>query len=145
MRISDWSSDVCSSDLPLTAVAQSTPAILYKNPQCGCCEGYAEYMRQNGFQVDVKPVHNLSEISQKAGIPSQLEGCHTMLIDGYVVDGHVPVNIVRKLLRDRPDIVGITLPGMPTGSPGMGGEKTAPFTVFSVPKNGGTPIVYATE
>src|SRR3546814_17037540 len=88
-------------------------------------------MRQNRFQVDLKPVHNLSEISQKAGIPSQLEGCHTTLIDGYVVDGHVPVNIVRKLLRDRPDIVGITLPGMPTGSPGMGGEKTAPFTVFS--------------
>ncbi|WP_341702043.1 DUF411 domain-containing protein [Ferrovibrio sp.] len=130
---------------PMTAMAQSTPAILYKNPQCGCCEGYAEYMRKNGFQVDVKAVHNLSEISQKAGIPSHLEGCHTMLIDGYVVDGHVPANIVRKLLRDRPDIAGITLPGMPAGSPGMGGEKSGPFTVYSVPKNGGKPFLYATE
>jgi hypothetical protein len=131
--------------LPMAALAQSIPAVLYKNPQCGCCEGYAEYMRQNGFQVDVKPVHNLSEISQKAGIPPDLEGCHTMFVDGYVIDGHVPADIVRKLLTDRPDITGLTLPGMPAGSPGMGGQKTVPFTVFSVPKDGGKPTVYARE
>lgn len=132
--------------LPLPAIAQqSIQATLYKNPQCGCCEGYAAYLRDNGFKVDVKPTNDLAEISRKAGVPEQLEGCHTTFIDGYVVDGHVPVNVVRKLLSERPAIAGITLPGMPMGSPGMNGAKTEPFTIYSVTKDGAAPNVYATE
>ncbi len=120
-------------------------AVLYKNPQCSCCEGYADYLRGNGFDVTVKPTHDLAMISQKAGVPEQLEGCHTMFIDGYVIDGHVPVGIVRRLLTERPEIKGITLPGMPAGSPGMTGQKTAPFVVYALPKDGGAPTVYAKE
>jgi hypothetical protein len=74
----------------LHAVAAPIKAILYKNPQCTCCEGYAAYLRQNGFEVDVKPTNDLAEISQKAGVPEKYQGCHTMFVDGYVVDGHVP-------------------------------------------------------
>lgn len=130
---------------PLPAMADPTKATLYKNPQCGCCEGYAAYLRDNGFEVEVKPTHNLAEISRKAGVPEQLEGCHTIFVDGYVVDGHVPVNIVRKMLTNKPPIAGITLPGMPLGSPGMTGAKTAPFVVYAVTKDGKSPTVYAKE
>lgn len=129
---------------PLRAVAAPTKAILYKNPQCNCCEGYAAYLRQNGFEVDVKPTNDLAEISQKAGVPEKYQGCHTTLVDGYVVDGHVPLEIVRKLLTERPAIAGITLPGMPTGSPGMTGEKTQPFVIYAVTMDGKEPTVYAT-
>lgn len=120
-------------------------ATLYKNPQCTCCEGYADYLRGNFFVVTVKPTHDLATISHNAGVPEKLQGCHTMLIDGYVIDGHVPVGIVRRLLAERPPIKGITLPGMPAGSPGMTGTKTAPFVVYALPKDGGAPTVYAKE
>jgi hypothetical protein len=120
-------------------------ATLYKNPQCSCCEGYAAYLRKNGFEVEVKSTNDLAEISRKAGVPEKLEGCHTTFIDGYVVDGHVPVGVVRKLLSEKPAIAGITLPGMPEGSPGMFGAKTETFTIYAVTKDGKAPTVYATE
>ena len=120
-------------------------AILYKNPQCTCCEGYADYLRSNGFVVSVRPTHDLATISHDAGVPEKLQGCHSMFVDGYVIDGHVPVGIVRRLLTERPPIKGITLPGMPAGSPGMTGTKTAPFVVYALPKDGGAPTVYAKE
>src|SRR5579859_6329073 len=99
--------------LPLRAFAATAPThvTLYKNPQCDCCEGYAAYLRQNGFTVEIKPTNDLAEISSKAGVPSELEGCHTAFIEGYVVDGHVPIAAIRKLLSERPAIAGITLPG----------------------------------
>jgi len=131
---------------PLPAAAKPIRAMLYKNPQCGCCEGYADYLRNNGFEVEVKPTHDLAEISRKAGIPEKFQGCHTMFVGGYVVDGHVPVKVIRKLLSEQPPIAGITLPGMPEGSPGMTGTKAGPFTIYAVTKNGGAPPkIYATE
>ena len=93
--------------LPLPAAAEPLHATLYKNPQCSCCEGYAAYLRKNGFDVDVKPTNDLTEISSKAGVPERLQGCHTMFVDGYVVDGHVSVSTIRKLLSERPDERGV--------------------------------------
>ena len=127
------------------ALAEPIHATLYKNPECSCCEGYAAYLRQNGFDVEVNPTNDLAEISRKAGVPEQMEGCHTMFINGYVVDGHVPVDVVRKLLSEKPAIAGITLPGMPTGSPGMVGSTTEKFIIYAVTKDGKEPTVYATE
>ena len=127
---------------PLRAIAASTNAVLYKSPQCSCCEGYAAYLRKNGFAVEVKATNDLAEISQKAGVPERLQGCHTMFVGGYVVDGHVPINVIQKLLRERPAIAGITLPGMPAGSPGMTGRKAGPFTIYAVTKDGSEPKVY---
>jgi len=129
---------------PLRTIAAPVKATLYKNPQCTCCEGYAAYLRQNGFEVDVKPTNDLAEISQNAGVPSDYQGCHTTFIDGYVVDGHVPVEVIQKLLSERPAIAGITLPGMPQGSPGMTGTKSGPFVIYAVTKDGKAPTVYAT-
>ena len=122
--------------------AEPIPVTLYKNPQCTCCESYAQYLDQNGFKVDVKPTNDLAEISRKAGIPEALEGCHTSFISNYVVDGHVPVKTIRKLLDERPNIAGITLPGMPSGSPGMFGEKTEPLTIYAVSRDGTPPRVF---
>ena len=131
--------------LPLASHAETLHATLYKNPQCSCCEGYAAYLRNNGFAVDVKATNDLAQISLKAGVPERLQGCHTMFINGYVVDGHVPVKTIRKLLAEKPAIAGITLPGMPTGSPGMVGKKKGPFTIYAITKDRTAPTVYATE
>ena len=131
--------------LPLPTVAAPSRATLYKNPQCSCCEAYAAYLRKNGFDVDERPTSDLAEISRKAGVPEEFQGCHTMFVDGYVVDGHVPVNVIRKILYERSAIAGITLPGMPTGSPGMTGRKDGPFTVYAIRNDGAAPTVYATE
>jgi len=131
--------------MPLPAVAATVNAVMYKNPQCSCCESYANYLEHNGFKVDIKPVNNLSQISGDAGVPANLEGCHTLMVDGYVVDGLVPVDIVNKLLAERPAISGITLAGMPTGAPGMGGEKAGAFIVYAFTKDGKAPTVYATD
>ena len=86
---------------------------LYKDPQCGCCEGYAEYLRGHGFAVTVVPTHDLPLLDEKYGIATDLQPCHVSLVDGYVVGGHVPVEVVNRLLSERPKIAGITLPGMP--------------------------------
>ena len=115
-----------------TASAEMPDALMYKNPQCGCCENYAKYLRRNGFKVTVKETHNMSLISQQNGVPEKLAGCHTMLVGGYVVEGHVPVGAINKLLNERPNIKGISLPGMPEGSPGMTGVKTEPFTIYEI-------------
>jgi hypothetical protein len=127
------------------AVAAPIHAVLYKNPECSCCEAYADYLRANGFDVEIRPTHDLAQISLKAGVPARLEGCHTMFVDGYVVDGLVPVDVVQKLLTDRPPIAGVTLPGMPARAPGMPGAKTGLFTIYAVTKDGAPPTVYATE
>ena len=111
---------------PLPALAELIHAVLYRNPQCSCCEGYAAYLEQNGFEVDIKPTNDLTEISSKAGVPAALEGCHTMFVEGYVVDGLVPVDVIQKLLKEKPAIAGITLPGMPMGAPGMAGTRPDP-------------------
>ena len=134
---------VAALALPRLAIAAPIQATLYKNPQCGCCEDYTAYLRKNGFVVDVKPTNDLAAISQKAGVPEDLQGCHTMFIGDYVVDGHVPVSVIHKLLSERPAIAGITLPGMPEGSPGMNGRKQGSFTIYAVTKDGVAPKIYA--
>ena len=133
--------------LPIPALAEPIQATLYKNPHCSCCEDYADYLRQNGFEVDVHETNDLEGITLKAGVPEKLAGCHTMFVDGYVVVGHVSAEIMSKLLKDRPPIVGIAIPGMPTGVPGMDGPKTGPVQVFEVTKDKTekAPAVYAVE
>ena len=127
------------------ALAAPIHAVLYKNPQCTCCDIYADYLRANGFDVQLKPTNDLSEISAKAGTPPDLEGCHTMFIGDYAFDGLVPVDIVKKVLAERPPIAGVTLAGMPTGAPGMPGVKKALFKIYAFTKDGKAPTVYAVE
>lgn len=127
------------------ALAGENNVMLYKNPQCGCCGGHAEHLRQSGFNVTEQVTHDLAQMSQEAGIPEELQGCHLAFIDGYVVSGHVPARTVRKLLTERPDIKGVTLPGMPTGSPGMPGPKEGPLVIIEITKSGTVGEVYERE
>jgi hypothetical protein len=123
--------------------ANAEEVTLYKNPQCGCCEEYADYLRANGFSVTVRPTHDLVAMSREAGVPDDFQGCHLAVIDRYVVSGHVPIGTVNRILAERPDIKGVTLPGMPMGSPGMNGAKVTPFTIYAI--GAGKPEVYAVE
>jgi hypothetical protein len=124
------------------AAVENTPVTLYKDPQCGCCEGYADYLRSNGFAVSIVPTHDLPLLDEKYGIPTELSPCHISLIGGYVVGGHVPIEVVNRLLAEKPPITGITLAGMPMGSPGMTGRKTEPFKIYEIAK--GSHKIYAT-
>ena len=110
-------------------VARAEPVVItmYVNPQCDCCEGHAKHLQEHGFKVTMKPTHNMSLIKRQNGVPEKLDGCHTMLVGGYVVEGHVPVSAINMLLTERPKIKGISLPGMPEGSPGMSGRRTEPI------------------
>lgn len=131
--------------MPIHAFAaeQNVKAHVYKNPQCFCCDGHAEYLRQHGFSVAETATTNLAALRKKAGVPEDLEGCHMTFIDGYVIEGHVPIGPIQLLLNERPKIKGISLPGMPEGSPGMSGEKSEPFVIYEIGSS--TPKVFAIE
>ncbi|PZV39421.1 DUF411 domain-containing protein [Mesorhizobium kowhaii] len=131
--------------MPLPAVAATINAVMYKNPSCSCCETYAAYLEKNGFTVELKPSNDLDQISAGLGVPEKLQGCHSVVIGDYVVDGFVPVDLIKKMLAERPEITGIAMPGMPMGSPGMGGQKTESWTIYAFTKDGKAPTVYATE
>jgi hypothetical protein len=130
--------------IPLNAEPAHTrgEVTLYKNPQCGCCEGYADYLRDNGFKVNAVSTNDLTVMGQKYGIPDDLQPCHISLIGGYIVGGHIPIEVVNRLLSEKPQIAGITLPGMPEGTPGMPGRKPGPLQIYEIGK--GAPKVYAT-
>ena len=127
------------------AAQEKIAATLYKNPACMCCDKYANYLRANGFNVTVVEHPNMSLIKQKYGVRQDLEGCHTTVIGNYVVEGHVPIASVKRLLEEKPAIKGISLPGMPQGSPGMSGTKEGPFEILSITDHDGPAPVYAKE
>jgi hypothetical protein len=93
--------------------------IVSKDPNCGCCVGWAEHLRTSGFTVDVHDVTDLGPVKARLGVPSDLAACHTAEVGGYVIEGHVPAGAIRRLLREKPQAKGLAVPGMPTGSPGM--------------------------
>ncbi|MBM3582117.1 MAG: DUF411 domain-containing protein [Alphaproteobacteria bacterium] len=119
-------------------------AVVYKDPNCGCCGDYAKVLESEGFRVRVKETTALDALRRMAGVPDKLASCHTITIGKYVVEGHVPVAAVKKLLAEKPDIRGIALPGMPQGSPGMTGVKEGPFVVYEI-GSAGQPKVFMTE
>lgn len=129
----------------LARAEEKIAATLYKNPGCKCCDGYADYLRVNGFNVAVIEHPNISLIKRKYGVREDLEGCHSTVIGDYIVEGHVPVTSVKKLLTDKPAIKGISLPGMPEGSPGMSGTKEGPFEILSITGSDDPAPVYAKE
>ena len=127
--------------LAAPAAAQEKVAVMYKAAGCGCCDGHAEHLRANGYKVRVVELADLDPVKRKHSVPERHQGCHTIEVGGYVVEGHVPAKIIDKLLAEKPKIKGISLPGMPDGSPGMSGTKTEPFKVFEI----GSDKIYAVE
>lgn len=116
---------------PSEQMLAGATATVYKSASCGCCGGYIEELKRQGANVDVRVVGDaeLAKVKMEHGVASALQSCHTSIIDGYVVEGHVPIEAVAKLRSEKPDISGIALPGMPSGTPGMPGPKFAPYDV----------------
>ncbi len=102
-----------------TYEAEPISLTMYHSPTCGCCVKWAAYLEENGVRVTSEQTMNLNAVKQDHGVPNQLSSCHTAVVDGYVVEGHVPVEDIRRLLKERPDAIGVSVPGMPPNSPGM--------------------------
>ncbi len=128
------------------AVAEGTKMTVYKSPYCGCCGEWVAYLRRRGMAVTVVQKEDMNPIKELAGVPESLASCHTAMVDGYVVEGHVPISAIGRMLSERPQIRGIALPGMPSGSPGMSGAKEEPFVIFALAQKAGSPpSVYMKE
>jgi hypothetical protein len=121
-----------------TAAPAAKPIAIkvYKTPQCGCCKAWVQHLSKNGFQVEAMDMPDLALVKQKYGVKPALEACHTAIVNGYVVEGHVPADVIKKLLRERPAVVGIAVPGMPAGSPGMEGAMKERYDVLTFDRAG---------
>jgi hypothetical protein len=132
----------------LTAAAVPASVVtVYKDPSCGCCRKWVSLLVANGFQVDTVNVPNpdaLAVIERDHGITPRLKACHTAVVRGYVFEGHVPVELVQRVLKERPAIVGLTVPGMPLTAPGMDIATGEHYDVLAIHKDG-TTTVYASR
>ena len=117
---------------------------VYKSPYCGCCTKWIDIMKTKGFKIDVIETNEVNNIKQKAGLQAGQTSCHTAFVDGYVIEGHVDYSAIKKMLVEKPNILGITVPGMPIGSPGMeqGNTKQA-YNILYVNKDGSTGVYEA--
>jgi hypothetical protein len=128
------------------AAAQQKPAgplvEVFKSPTCGCCMNWVEHLRTNGFNVRTTDVNDMTEIKKSRGVPADVQSCHTAVVNGYVVEGHVPAADVHRLLKEKPAVAGIAVGGMPVGSPGMESPhvKAERFDVVSFDKSGATRV-----
>lgn len=111
---------------------------IYRSNSCGCCSLYSSYVKNKGNNVEDNVLPNIDFIKQQYNIPASVQSCHTSIIGKYFVEGHIPLEAVVKLLKEQPDILGIGMPGMPSGSPGMPGAKQGDFVVYGVNKDGST-------
>ncbi len=111
--------------------ADAADVTVYKSPTCGCCGAWVDHLRESGFSVVVKEQDDLAPVKALLGIPYELQACHTATVGGYVIEGHVPAGDIRRLLAEQPRGIGLAVPGMPVGSPGMEqGDEQEPFRVF---------------
>ena len=125
--------EILDADLPAVTV--------FKSPTCGCCTKWADYMAAQGFPIRVRDLTDMQQIKLQYGVPMQMYSCHTAVVDGYVVEGHVPAEDVKRLLDEKPDVTGIAVPAMPIGSPGMEqGDRRDPYDVYAFTKSGETTV-----
>ncbi|HEX9813886.1 MAG TPA: DUF411 domain-containing protein, partial [Myxococcota bacterium] len=111
---------------------------VYKSPTCGCCVKWIDHLEAGGLTVEAIDVEDVAWIKKENGVPAQLSSCHTALVDGYVIEGHVPVEDVLRLIEERPDVIGLAVPEMPIGSPGMEGPHPEAYEVIAFTKDGST-------
>ena len=123
-----------------TPLANGTKVAMFQNPACGCCSKWAAHMENNGFTVETHKTDQLNSIKEREGVTPETAGCHTSMVDGYLVEGHVPAREVARLISERPNVKGITVPGMPMGSPGMEGGRTDRYEVLTIDHEGNTAV-----
>lgn len=128
---------VASAAVP--AVSGETMTV-YRSPSCGCCGGWIDYIKAKGYAAKVVMLDDMEPVKERLKVPEEMQSCHTAVIDGYVIEGHVPAEAVDKLLKDRPKVTGLSAPGMPQGSPGMSGAPE-PFTVYAFGPDGTKPFM----
>jgi hypothetical protein len=135
---------VGGAGLGCDASSSAETVTVYKSPTCGCCSKWISHLEANGFEVEAIDVKDVRPLKSANGVPEELASCHTALVDGYVVEGHVPVADIRRLLEERPAVDGIAVPGMPIGSPGMEGAHPETYDVVSF-DDGSQVGVFATH
>ena len=130
-----------------TVESIAAEVVMYKDPNCGCCGAWAKHMRGAGFVVKEVPRENMEVVKEKYGVSAGLASCHTAIVDGYVIEGHVPAADVQRLLQERPKIAGLTAPGMPMQSPGMQAEGMPPkhYSVLAFDKQGKAKVYHRYE
>jgi hypothetical protein len=122
---------------PAVAATALPPVEVFKSPYCGCCGAWVDHMKAAGFAVKVNLVEDTTSVRTRAGLPDKFGSCHTALVGGYVVEGHVPADEVKRLLALKPNAMGLAVPSMPPGSPGMEmGTRRDPYDVFLIDKSG---------
>lgn len=115
--------------------------VVYKNPECGCCTKWVKYLQDNNYNVTIEHTRDVLAVKKRLGVPEKLAACHTAVIDGYVVEGHITHRDIKRLLLFRPDIKGIAVPGMPVGTPGMErGSTVQPYNVMSFDEQGNMEV-----
>jgi hypothetical protein len=135
---------VLSGSIGLAQAPKPIPVAVYKSPTCGCCGKWIEHMRAAGFEVTVTDMPDVTPMKDKQGVPAALRSCHTALVGGYAIEGHVPADVIKKLLKEKPNAAGVAVPGMPMGSPGMEGPSKDSYNVVLFDKAGKTSV-YATR
>jgi len=116
------------------------PITVYKSPSCGCCSKWVQHLQDNGFDVNAINTNDMNSVKSQAGVPPRLASCHTAVVDGYVIEGHVPADDIKRLLKEKPSITGLSAPGMPMGSPGMEGPRQDSYKVMTISKEGDSTV-----
>ncbi len=124
------------------AEAESSAILVHKDPNCSCCSGWVRHLKDAGFAVTVEETTDLRPVRKRLGVPADLAACHTAEVDGYVLEGHVPAAAVRRLLEKRPTAIGLAVPGMPAGSPGMEGGTPQRYEVVLFGTTGRQPFMH---
>jgi hypothetical protein len=122
--------------------AERAPFVItvYKDAGCDCCVKWVKHLSANGFVVSPNDVQNMDEIKRTMNVPTTLQSCHTAVVDRYVIEGHVPADVIKKFLAEKPSALGLAVPGMPIGSPGMEGARAERYNVLAFERNGTTRI-----
>lgn len=137
---SESAAESSTAQRPAGTAAEATLVTVYKSPTCGCCTKWVEHLEQSGFRVEVHDTADVQPVKARHGLPGSLASCHTALVGGYVVEGHVPADVIRRLLRERPQVAGVAVPGMPMGSPGMEGPYKDDYDIVSFTRGGATNV-----
>ncbi len=125
---------------PSVATSKKPTITVYKDPSCGCCKNWIEHLVKHGYRVDAKDTPHVEEIKRTLGVPGAIRACHTAIVNGYLIEGHVPAQDIDRLLAQKPRIAGLAVPGMPMGSPGMEGAATQRYHVLTFDKSGKTTV-----
>jgi len=120
--------------------SEAADVVVFKSPTCGCCNNWVDHLKASGYSVTVRNQRDLSPVKAQMGVPHSMESCHTATVGGYVIEGHVPADVIARLLKEKPAIKGLAVPGMPMGSPGMEGPRKDNYDILTFDDRGKTTV-----